>query len=184
MTAFLQGNLVSLRALESGDLLGNYSKWLDDADVCRFNSHATFPNNVRRMQDYLTYAQTTTDAVILAIVLLEDGRHVGNVSLLGIDWIARSAEFAILIGEKDCWGKGVGGDVGRLVVEYGFNRLNLNRIHCGTSVHNQGMRGLAAKLRMRQEGLRRQAMFKLGEYVDIVEYGVLRAEYYDASVGD
>ncbi len=74
--------------------------------------------------------------------------------------------------------------MGRLVVEYGFNRLNLNRIHCGTSVHNQGMRGLAAKLRMRQEGLRRQAMFKLGEYVDIVEYGVLRAEYYDASVGD
>ncbi len=44
------------------------------------------------------------------------------------------------------------------------------------------MRRVAERLGMREEGVRRQAAFKDGAYVDVVEYGVLRAEYESARV--
>lgn len=174
---FLQGGSIYLRALERADLDGDYFQWLNDEEVCRFNSHAVFPNSEKGMADYFAFAQSARDAVVLAIVRREDDRHIGNVSLLDIDWIARSANFAILIGDRGCWGGGVGHEAGALVVGYGFERLNLNRIYCGTSAENKGMQRLAEKLRMKPEGLRRQAMFKSGRYVDVIEYGVLRDEY-------
>jgi RimJ/RimL family protein N-acetyltransferase len=38
---------------------------------------------------------------------------------------------------------------------------------------------LAAKLKMKEEGLRREAIYKNGQYQDIYEYGVLRTEYFN-----
>lgn len=175
--AFLRGVTIYLRALERRDLDGNYFQWLNDEEVCRHNSHAVFPNSEKRMADYFAFAQDARDAVVFAIVTHSGDRHIGNVSLLDIDWIGRSANFAILIGEREFWGTGVGHEAGTLVVEYGFERLNLHRIYCGTSSNNIGMQKLAEKLHMVKEGVRRQALYKLGEYVDIVEYGLLRDEY-------
>jgi len=99
------------------------------------------------------------------------------VALQRIDPIARSAEFAIVIGEREAWGKGVGKEAGRLICQHGFSVLNLNRIHCGTFETNEAMRRLAVDLGMREEGRRREAAFKDGRFVDVVEFGVLRAEF-------
>jgi RimJ/RimL family protein N-acetyltransferase len=40
------------------------------------------------------------------------------------------------------------------------------------------MQKLAKKMKMLQEGVRRQAMYKMGKHVDIIEYGVLKDEFY------
>ena len=94
-----------------------------------------------------------------------------------INWVSGSAEFAILLGDKSYWKKNVGFEAAKLIVEYGFKRLNLHRIYCGTSAENIGMQKLAAKLNMTEEGRRRGAMFKDGKYIDMLEYGVLKHEY-------
>lgn len=175
---FLRGVTIYLRALERKDLDGSYFQWLNDDQVCRYNSHAVFPNTEKSMAEYFAFAQETHGAVVFAIVTLNEDRHIGNVSLLDIDWISRSANFAVLLGDREFWGRGLGYEAGKLVVEYGFQRLNLHRIYCGTSSHNVGMQKLAEKLHMVKEGIRRQAMYKSGEYVDILEYGLLRDEYF------
>lgn len=174
---FLEGPRIYLRALEEKDLAGGYFQWLNDAEVCEHNSHATFPNSEQKQRRYLEYAQTASDAVVLAVVTRDRDRHIGNVSLQRINWLDRTAELAILIGERGYWRSGLSTEACRLLVEYGFVRLNLNRIGCGTSERNVGMQKLALRLGMRQEGLRRKAMYKNGEYLDIVEFGVLREEY-------
>ena len=65
---------------------------------------------------------------MFAIADAESHRHIGNVKLGPIDWVHRRAMFGIMIGEKEFWGKGAGEEVTRLMVEYGFYRLNLRRI--------------------------------------------------------
>jgi RimJ/RimL family protein N-acetyltransferase len=82
-----------------------------------------------------------------------------------------------LLGNKKFWGGGYGEEAAKLIVEYGFQRLNLHRIYCGTLEENEGMKKLAKKLAMREEGLRREAIFKNGVYQSILEYGVLKDEY-------
>ncbi len=173
-TPFLQGKTIYLRGLRRQDLDGPWLSWFDDAEVCRYNNHWRFPNSRDRMQSYLEHVQGSQRDLVLAIVSQANDTHIGNVSLQNIDWISRSAEFAIIIGDRSHWNKGVAYEAGSLIVKHGLEELNLHRIYCGTSADNLGMQKLALKLGMREEGRRREAMFKHGRYVDVVEFGLIR----------
>jgi [ribosomal protein S5]-alanine N-acetyltransferase len=177
---FLKGERIHLRALEEKDLNDYYLQWLNDEDVCRYNSHAVFPNTESKMRSYFVSLQNQEKNIVLAIIHTDTSKHIGNVSLQNINWISRNAEFAILLGDKDFWGDAYGEESAKLIVGYGFERLNLHRIYCGTLVGNKGMMKLAQKLNMSEEGRRRQAIFKHGEYIDIIEYGVLNTEFFSS----
>lgn len=174
---FLIGERIYLRALEQSDLSGNYFQWLNDNEVCAFNSHAIFPNSTKKMQDFFDSMQDNKTAVVLAIITKEKDTHIGNLGLHEIDWISRSAEFRILLGDKDNWQKGFANEAAQLIINYGFERLNLNRIFCGTSAENIGMQKLAEKLNMKKEGVMRSAMYKMNKYVDIIVYGLFKDEF-------
>jgi [ribosomal protein S5]-alanine N-acetyltransferase len=175
---FLKGERIHLRALMEKDLTSSYLQWLNDEEVCRSNSHAVFPNTEQKMRAFFASLQSQQQHVVLAIVHAESGKHIGNVSLQNINWISRNGEFAILLGDKEYWGNGYGEEAAQLIVDYGFCRLNLHRIYCGTIEDNKGMKKLAARLKMKQEGLRREAVYKNGTYLNVLEFGVLRSEYY------
>lgn len=181
---FLIGKLVYLRALELEDLTGNYFQWFNDPEVCRFNSHGRFPNNMEKMEAYLHRAYTDPSLVVFAIISQENDAHVGNISLQGINLIDRSAEYAIILGEKEYWGKGVAKEASDLILQYAFRVLNLCRVYCGTSEDNTGMQKLAAYMGMTEEGRRREAIYKNGVYHDIVEYGILYREYFAKQQGE
>lgn len=174
---FLEGELVKLRPLELGDLDGAYVSWLNDPEVNAHNSHHVFPYNVAQAKGYIESVSGDKNNLVLAIVAKDSGKHIGNISLQRIDYISRNAEYAILLGDKDYWGKGVASEASRLIIEHGFKALNLHRIYCGTSSTNVAMQKLAAKLGMQQEGVRREAHFKNGEFADIIEHGILASEW-------
>lgn len=174
---FLKGQKIYLRGLQIEDASGNYQKWFNDQEVCQYNTHGIFPMNENQLIDFITATYSSRNTLVLAIVSIEENIHIGNVSLQNIDWIARTAEFAIIIGEKAFWNKGVGLEAAKLIIQHGFNTLNLNRIYCGTSSENFGMQTLAKKLNMTEEGFRRKALFKNNQYNNIIEYGLLKEEY-------
>ena len=178
---FLKSNRLHLRALMENDLTNVYLQWLNDDEVCRNNSHAVFPNTEHKMKTYYESLQNQNQ-VVLAIIHTDSAKHIGNVSLQNINWISRNAEFAMLLGDKEYWGGGYGEEAAKLIVEYGFSRLNLHRIYCGTLEDNESMKKLAGKLKMTEEGLRREAIFKNGQYHNIMEYGVLKDEFFENEV--
>lgn len=173
---FLTGERLVLRQLAEADVDGPYAWWFNDVEVCAGNSHHVFPFTRRQALDYIHRVAEARDALVLAMTE-RDGRHVGNISLQGINPITRSAELAIVIGEKDVWGCGYGREAGELIVGHGFGALNLHRVGCATFEDNHGMQALARSLGMSEEGRRRQAAFKDGRYLDVIEYGVLRHEW-------
>jgi RimJ/RimL family protein N-acetyltransferase len=183
-TPFLRGARVDLRALVEADADGPYPGWLNDAETCRGNSHHVRPYSADAARRYVREVADAPDQLVLAIERREDGRHIGNVALQRIHPLHRSAELAILIGERDAWGQGYATEAARLLCDHGFDALNLHRIGCGTYGANAAMRRLAERLGMREEGVRRQAAYKNGAYVDIVEYGALREEYLAARVAE
>ncbi len=177
VVSFLEGERIILRALNRQDLNENYLQWLNDEEVSRGNGHAVFPNTEEAMIRYYEEQQNNTKQLVLAIIYKEDKKHIGNVSLQNINWISRNAEFAILMGDKNYWKKGLGEEAALLIVQYGFERLNLHRVYCGTFSNNESMKKLAGKLSMKQEGVRREAVYKSGQYLDIYEYAVLKNEF-------
>ena len=165
-----------LRGLCKADIDGPYLHWFDDQEVCRFNSHGMFPSSRQRLESYIEMLQTSDTHLVWAVLLKEGRRHIGNISLQSIDRYNRCAEFAIIMGDRSCWGKGYAGEAARILCSHGFNRVGLHRIYCGTSENNAGMISLARKLGMKQEGVRRQALFENGSFVDAIEFGFVKGE--------
>lgn len=174
---FLESERLILRPLQESDVEGDYAVWLNDPEVCSGNSHALFPVSREALLSYVRRVGNSPSDVVLAIILRSDGRHIGNVSLQSIHWVNRSAELAILLGAKDCWGQGYGEEAARMMVAYGFSKLGLRRIACGTFEDNTGMQRIAQKLGFSKEGLRRAAVYKDGHCKDVVEYGILAEEF-------
>ena len=174
---FLHGPRVGLRPLRPDDADGPYPHWLNDDEVCQFNGHHVFPYDRVQALAFIEAARGNRREIVLAMVV--EGAHVGNVALQAIHTVNRSAEFAILIGDRRCWGQGFGHEAGMLLLDHGFAALGLQRIGCGTTEDNVGMQRLATKMGMREEGRRRQAAWKRGRFVDVIEYGVLVSEFRD-----
>ena len=174
---FLTGTTIYLRPIGESDLNENYREWFNDEEVCRLNSHHRFPNYDENMRDYYERAIKSRDNLILAICDKKTDAHIGNIALESIDRDNRSAEFAIIIGDKAHWGKGVGKEAAALVVGHGFKELNLHRIYCGTLAGNIGMQKVALALGFKEEGRSRDAMYKDGTYHDSISYGILEDEF-------
>ncbi len=169
------GNSYYVRALRESDLSGPYPSWFEDQDVSRYNSHGKFFHT----EDYFRRYYQSLDSgnqIVWAICDDTDG-HIGNVSLQNISTVNRNAEFAILLGNKAHWGKGVGKLAGRKIIAHGFDKLNLERIYCGTAATNIGMQHLASALGMAEEGRRRSHLWLEGTWVDVLEYGLMRTEW-------
>jgi RimJ/RimL family protein N-acetyltransferase len=174
---FLTGTGVYLRTIEESDLNANYREWFNDEDVCRYNSHHRFPQYDQDMRTYYDDVIKSRTNLVLAICDKATDAHVGNIALENIDMVNSSAEFAILIGDKTHWGKGVGSEAASLLLTHGFNELPLHRIYCGTSEDNEGMQRLARSLGFVEEGRARDAIFKNGSHKDVIYYSVLRDEF-------
>ena len=156
---------------------GVYPLWLNDAAVCEGNSHHVYPYTVEQAVEYIQYANNTKTDLILAIGVNEGGVHIGNIALQNIHPVYRTADFSILIGDQDYWHKGYGKAAARLIIDHGFMQMNLHRVACATFSNNIGMQKLALSLGMVQEGIRREAAYKNGTYLDILEYGILRKDW-------
>jgi RimJ/RimL family protein N-acetyltransferase len=168
-------NGYGVRTLTAEDLAGPYPSWFEDQEVCKYNAHGKFPKNAAYFRAFYD-SLNDEDHVVWAVCHETDG-HIGNISLQAISPINRNAEFAILMGDRRHWGKGVALAAGRRLLEHGFLKLNLERIYCGTAATNAGMIKLAKGFGMIEEGRRRNHLYLDGAWVDMLEYGVLRNEF-------
>lgn len=169
----LIGKKIYLRLLELNDAEGNYPNWLNDKEVCKYNSHGDTLYTKEMATAYIKSVKNNPYNVVFAICENETNKHIGNISLQQISQKNKNAEFAILMGEKSFWGKGFAKQAGTLLFKYGFEVLKLHRIYCGTNELNIAMQNLALSLGMHLEGKRKDAMYKDGKFFDILEYGLV-----------
>lgn len=173
MFFFEKTDRIGLRSLESEDIAGNYIKWFNDSEVCYFNSHHRFMKSKEELRAYIDDVNKDRNTLVFAIVDIESGFHIGNISLQEINYIDRSAELAFLVGEKEFWGKGYAAEAAEILIRHAFSELNLHRLYLGTADNNIRMQKLAEKLGFVQEGRRKDALYKHGKYHDIIEYGMI-----------
>jgi RimJ/RimL family protein N-acetyltransferase len=105
-----------------------------------------------------------------------DGVAVGRASLFGFDSFARHAEAGISL-VPDARGRGIGTAAIAQLVEFGFVRRNLRRIHLQAISSNTGAIRAYEKAGFVVEGRLRQHAWVRGEYEDIVIMGILRSEH-------
>ena len=174
---FLVGDKVVLRPIEAADVEGPYLDWLNDYEVTRFLETGTTPATRATLQRYLDTVAAAAGTVMLAIVEKASGLHVGNIKLAGVHSVHRRADLGIMLGDKSRWGRGYGREAVALVLAYGFDRLNLNKIYLGVDVDNAAAVKVYEELGFKIEGTQRQHLFRDGAYRDRHLMGILREEF-------
>jgi len=105
-----------------------------------------------------------------------DGTAVGSASLFRFDSFARHAEAGISL-VPDARGRGTGTAAIAQLVEFGFVRRNLRRIHLQAISSNISAIRAYEKVGFVVEGRQRQHAWVRGAYEDIVLMGLLRSEH-------
>lgn len=174
---FLIGDRLYLRGIEEDDLRGPYFQWFNDQEGDRYTNHASFPNSMTRMTAFFERVAQGPNDLVLAIVLKDGDRHIGNVALHNINWQHRRAELRIVVGEPDMRGKGYGSEAMKLLLRHAFEKLNLHRVYLGVRADHAAAIRAYEKCGFVIEGRLRQEYLRGGVWHDAVRMGLLAEEF-------
>ncbi len=173
----LVGELIQLRALEPADLTRLY-KWENDSSIwsvsgtlvpfSRFvleefvnQAHQDiYTNKQLRLMIDLRYFDDEEDA---------DGgeiRSIGCVDLFEFDPKNKRAGVGILISDQAVRGKGFATEALHLLIDYGFNILDLHQIYSNVRVDNESSVALFKKLGFEVTGLKQDWVYNQGRFYD------------------
>jgi RimJ/RimL family protein N-acetyltransferase len=169
------------------ELLSQQHRWRNDFEARR--TIAVAGDLVPKTWDdtVVRYESAGGDSSNVAFAIYELGdppRYIGNAGLWQIDHRSRSAEFWILIGEKDCWGKGYGTETTRLVLDYGFNTLGLHCVHLRVYSFNERAIRAYTRAGFTSVGRWREAHRLGGRAYDIILMDCLASEFAGSTPGE
>jgi RimJ/RimL family protein N-acetyltransferase len=169
--------MVSLRSRTDADLDVIYRIAADLDSWEERNPSAPAPLTRSRFDAQLARADDGETAEQAARFVVDvGGEAVGVASLFGFDLFAGHAEAGISL-VAEARGRGVGTAAMRLLVEFGFVRRNLRRIHLQVIASNAGALRSYEKAGFAVEGRLREHAWVRGRYEDIVLMAILRSEY-------
>jgi RimJ/RimL family protein N-acetyltransferase len=170
---FLESERLAFRELNASDANERYYSWLNDPEINQFLENRFFPSSIESIREYILSMNASKANLFCAILLKDGNRHIGNIKLGPINWIHRYAEIGLLLGEKDCWGKGYATEAIKSIVDFGFAQLNLHKITAGCYETNIGSSKAFQKAGFMIEGMQKSQFFSKGKYIDGIRMGII-----------
>jgi RimJ/RimL family protein N-acetyltransferase len=175
--SIITGEKVRLRPLDEGDL-PRFVEWFADDEVTRWLSDINEPPTLEEEYEWYDGRRSDPDSVMWAIET-KDGELVGSTELR-LSPARRKAELGIVIGEKQKWDGGLGTDTIRLVLDYAFGELDLNRVELTTAEENARAIRCYERIGFVREGLKRQDRVLDGRFGNTLVMSVLAEEWAEA----
>ena len=117
---------VQLRNLKKKDAETSW-KWRNDPEVWKLTGRRFTGVVTKKIEEeWILKNENSNESKRFAICVNADRKYIGNVQLTNI--LNNKAIFHIFIGDKEFWGKGVAKKATKLMLKYGFNKLNLDDI--------------------------------------------------------
>ncbi len=161
----------------SMDSIEHYNKWDNDLEVAiPPGGEASTITTAERLQEDLQ-SVIKSKSHLYDIVTLDSDVTIGRCLFFNFNKVDRTAEIGIVIGEKKYWDQGFGQEALQLLLEYGFNLLNLHRVMLGTYSYNKRAYRCYTKLGFRDIGRRREAKIIAGTKHDVIFMDLLSSEF-------
>lgn len=175
---FLRSSRLEFRTPEVDDA-PRLAGWINDPEVRRHLDQRAFPMGLVSEREWVealpARVAAKTDLVLLA-QRQSDSEPVGTCGLHGINWLARWAEFGLLLG-RDHWGQGYGREITERMLDYAFSELNLDALRLRVNKSHERALKCYEHAGYQQEGVLRQAAYIQGRPEDVVVMSLLRSEW-------
>lgn len=166
--ALVRGERLFLRPVAGPDVGPGYVRWMNDPEVVRFTESRFSGHSEQDLRAYVEKMENDPRSHFLAIVENGSGRHVGNLKIGPVDERHGTASVGIILGEKDCWGKGYATEALTLSARLAFETLKLHKLTAGCVDLNAGAIRAFEKAGFMRECVRGQHNLFEGEYRDVV----------------
>ena len=165
-----------LRELTVADVSDDYVAWLNDREVSRFLETRLSAQDTGTVCDFVERVAARDDEFLFGI-FLHDGRHIGNIKVGPIRSHHAVADVSLLIGARDCWGKGYACEAIEAVSRHAFESLGVRKLSASMYAPNEGSRRAFLKAGYAEEGRRRRHYMLDGEPCDLIELGLLPEDF-------
>ena len=163
-----EGDKVRLVPLDRDKHLGNAIKWFNDPEVTEWLETGDWPLTRGAEEEFFSAAERAGKSSVQFAVESLQGEHVGFSGLRSIDWQSRVAVSGSVIGRKDLWNKGIGGDAMQVRNRYAFEVLGLRLLIATVIADNSPSLAMLAKAGYTEVGRVPKRYWKRGAYRDQV----------------
>lgn len=167
---------LSPRSTEDAEI---FTEWLNSFETTDYLGRSASLTTLHGEREYL---EKSSGEASFVIVTLDNDKMIGTISLEDIDRINRNATLGIFIGDEEYRGKGIGTEAIKLILDYGFNYLNLNNIRLSLMEFNERALKCYEKCGFKEFGRRRKCKFIDGKYYDSIYMDILAEEFTDKAI--
>lgn len=152
-----------------------YTEWVNDMEIGQFVLFSSAIIDVEKERETMQRLMRTNH--VFAIIEKDTNKVIGNCGLHEVNEVHRRGIFGIFIGEKTFWNQGVGAEATSLLLDFGFNIMNLNNISLEVVSFNPRAIRCYEKAGFKLVGTRRKYAFMAGTYHDVLIYDILAEEF-------
>ena len=117
-----------------------YKKYVTDPDMTE-QKHAY---DYEEIEEYYATKIEEENRNVFSIML--GAEVIGEIQLKRIDWTVREATLSIILVNDHFKNKGYGTEAEKLILDYGFETLNLNKILADTTLRNERSKHVLKKI--------------------------------------
>ncbi|WP_282033712.1 GNAT family N-acetyltransferase [Metabacillus indicus] len=167
----LIGEQITLRALKRDDS-DKILEWVNNPKL-KFLTGTVFPVSEVEHEKWFENKLNEKTNKIFGIEEHTTKHFIGVVGLNNTDFINRNTELYIYIGDENHWGKGLGTDAVKTLINFVFEELNLHRISLVVFAYNTRAIKAYEKVGFVSEGVMRESLFKNGNYHDKILMAII-----------
>lgn len=176
----LKGDKVFLKLIERSGLPERV-KWINDPEIQKtlLYDYPTSQARTEKWFDKIALDLTRRDFEIYThkTSMSLGPEYIGFCGLMNIEVPVMKAELYAVIGDKKCWSGGFGTEVYKLLVNYGFEELGLNKIYGYQLENNIGAHRVVEKLGWVREGLLRDEIYAHGKLHNLFTVSITRKDW-------
>lgn len=176
-TEFLVSDHITLRTLHPGDAEAVYEVVDRNREHLQTFMHWMTPEySFESAQEFIDRAARKDAEQGLGYGIYRQDSLIGSIGFVEFDWKAGKTEIGYWI-DKNEEGQGIVSACCRVLIEYAFSDLDLNRIEIRCSVENTRSAAIPERFGFQKEGVLRRSEFRNGRLHDFVIYGLLSDEW-------
>ena len=156
-----------------------FTEWLNDLETTDYIGRSATIITLEEERKY--FEDSTNKENSFFITTLDEDKLIGTISLENFNPINRNAVLGIFIGDKEYRSKGYGKEAIELILDFGFNYLNLHEIKLDVMAFNERAIKCYKKCGFKEYGRRHEAYYFGGNYHDVISMEILRKEYLEES---
>ena len=169
----LERENVALRAIEESDLQ-QLLLWRNNPDLRKFFREFRELNMMQQGEWYNHIVCKSQNEYMFAIHDMSIDKLIGCCGCVYINWVHRSCDFSIYIGDEGVYIDSRAYLAGQLLIDYAFNTLNLKRIWTEIYDFDYMKKEFLEKLNFRVEGTFKSSNFHNGKYHDSWLYALVK----------